>query len=747
MINEKLTICFLGNASASHTIKWARYFSEKGHNVHLLSFDLPETDDLRGIKMHILKRKIPTITNSYNTFINLLFSLNKTRKIIKEINPDIVNAHYISSYGTLAFLAGFRPLVFTAWGSDILVNPKRNLAIKIFTQYILKKADLITCDAEHMVKAMVNLGASESKIKIINFGIDTKKFSPGAPNEKIRKELDLYNKKIVISLKWSDPLSDIETLIKAAYIVIGREPEARFLIIGPSSFPEHFEKLKNMVKDLKITKEVKFLGLIPYEKIPEYLNLSDVYVCTSLSDAGLASSTAEAMACELPVIITDFGDNGKWVENEKNGFLIPLKDYNMLAEKIIYLFDNHDIGKKFGELSRKIIGEKNDYYREMEKMENIYKGLIQKRKYQICTKCIMDTSDPEITFDKNGVCNHCKRFAGQSQYLYTEEDLKKVVEKIKRDGKGKKYDCVMGLSGGVDSCMTAYLAKKYGLRPLAIHVDNGWNAEISQSNLERMLRQLDIDLYTHVIDWEEFKDLQISFLKASVPSPDSPYDHAILGLFFKMARKLGVKYIVHGGNDRTEFIMPKEWGYNSWDYRHLRAIHKKFGKIKRLKTYPSVSIWKLFYYLSVKKIRNFRILDYINYNKNESKEFLKKNFGWQDYGEKHCESIYTRFISGYILPKKFGFNRNRAWLSCLVLSGQMTREEALKEVERSFYSSEEEMERDKNYIIKKLGLKDEEFEKIMALPVKSYRDYPNNSFFLNRNGLFIKLARKILRKV
>lgn len=744
MENQKLTICFLGNASSIHTIKWARYFFKRKHKVHIISFDSPEEDDLEGINIHIIKKAIP-IANPFFTLINLVFSVKKTKKIIKNINPDVLNAHYITSYGFLAALAGFRPFIATAWGTDILINPRKNIITKWITRYVVKKTDLFTCDAVHMKKEMVNLGISENKIKIINFGIDTEKFSPGPKDEKLEKELDL-NAKTVISLKWLDPLSDIETLIQAANIVVKKYPQSRFLLIGPSAFKDHLEKLKKMSEDFGISRQVKFLGPVFYKNIPSYLRVSDVYVCTSLSDAGLASSTAEAMACELPVIITDFGNNSDWVENNKNGFLIPLKDYKALAEKIIYLFENKDIGKEFGRINRKIIEERNSYRKEMEKMENIYKE-ITVGKYQICKRCIMDTSDPGISFDKNGVCNHCKDYDSQNQYLYSEKELKKIIEKIKKDGQGKKYDCVMGVSGGVDSCMSAYLAKKYGLNPLAVHVDNGWNSEVSQNNIERTLKKLGIDLYTHVIDWEEFKDIQIAFLKASVANIDYPYDHAITALLYNKAEEMGLKYIIYGTNIKTEFIMPREWGYNSWDLKHLKAIYGKFGKIKTIKTLPTISLWKLFYYSFFKGIRIFRILDYIDYNKKESKEFLKHEFEWKDYGGKHCESIYTRFFVGYVLPQKFGFDRNRAWLSTLVLSGQITREEALEELRRGFYETEKEMNDDKEYVIKKLGLTDDEFNQIMNLPVKSYRDYPNNSIFLNRAGISIKLVRKILRRI
>ncbi len=365
-------------------------------------------------------------------------------------------------------------------------------------------------------------------------------------------------------------------------------------------------------------------------------------------------------------------------------------------------------------------------------------------KYQICTRCIMDTSDPEIVFDENGVCNHCKLYDMQAQYVFNEDKLNEVAGKIKIRSSGQKYDCLIGMSGGVDSCMSAYLAKKAGLNPLAIHVDNGWNTEISQSNIERTLKKLKIDLFTHVIDWEEFKDLQKSFLYASVPNIDYPYDHAILAALFNKAAEMNLKYIIYGTNISTEFIMPKAWGYNSWDLRHFKAIHGIFGKVP-IATSPTISLWQIAYYSFVKKIRVFRILDYVNYDKQEAKDFLKKEFGWKDYGAKHCESIYTRFFIGYFLPRKFNIDRNRAWMSTLILSGQISREDALIELSKGFYSSDREIKEERDYVIKKLGLSEDEFEGIMSMPVKKHTDYPNNSLFLDRSGTLVRLARKITR--
>jgi len=358
----------------------------------------------------------------------------------------------------------------------------------------------------------------------------------------------------------------------------------------------------------------------------------------------------------------------------------------------------------------------------------------------------MDTSDLEITFDSNGVCSHCDGYHRQARYLFSDAKLKEVSAKVKQAGRGKTYDCVLGVSGGVDSCMTAYLVKQAGLNPLAVHVDNGWNSELSQSNIERTLKKLDIDLFTHVIDWEEFKDIQKSFLKASVPNIDYPYDHAILALIFRKAAELDLRYVVFGTNIRTEFIMPRLWGYNSWDAKHLRAIHRRFGRVP-IETSPTISLSQIAYFTAVKRIRIFRILDYVEYDKQQAKEFLKAEFGWKDYGAKHCESIYTRFFIGNVLPRKFGIDRNRAWMSVLVLSGQMTREAAEAELAKGFYASERERQEEEEYVIKKLGMTAEEFAAVMATPPKRHTDYPNHRFFLDRSGMFVRLARRALRSL
>lgn len=370
------------------------------------------------------------------------------------------------------------------------------------------------------------------------------------------------------------------------------------------------------------------------------------------------------------------------------------------------------------------------------------------KKYQICQRCIMDTSASEITLDEKGICNFCHYYderAGKDMH-YDEAGKKKlssIAEKIKEEGKAKKYDCLIGVSGGVDSTTVAYWTKKLGLKPLAVHFDNGWNSELSVSNIENTLKVLGIDLETYVVDWEEFRELQLSFLRASVANCEIPTDHAILTVLYRTAAKYGIKYIITGSNITTEAIMPESWGYDPKDLKHIKAIHREFGKIP-LNSYPQLGLIGWLYYTFIKRIKYFAILNYIPYRKKDAKELLRKELGWRDYGGKHYESIYTRFFQGYILPKKFGIDKRRAHLSTLVCSGQITRNEALREMEDSPYLDEKMVDDDKEYVIKKLGLTHEEFNRIMTSPVKSYRDYPNSYFLSKKLDFLVRLVKKII---
>lgn len=352
-----------------------------------------------------------------------------------------------------------------------------------------------------------------------------------------------------------------------------------------------------------------------------------------------------------------------------------------------------------------------------------------KKVYQICTRCVMDTTDPDIEFDESGICHHCREYDTEAKrHLYTGEDgerrLSKIVERIKEQGRNQQYDCIAGVSGGVDSTYAVYIAKKLGLRPLAVQLDNGYDTELAAGNVERALKKLDINIYRHVIDWNEFRDLQISYLKASVTDIEALTDHAIMAILFRTASERGIKYIITGMNITTESIRVPGWGHSKNDLTNLKAIHKQFGTVK-LKTFPTMSLYREAYYRYIKGIKLISVLDYVPYIREEAKNVIARELGWEDYGGKHRESIFTRFYQGYILPRKFNIDKRIAHLSNLIHSGQITREDALREMQESPYT-EEDLRKDKEYCLKKLMLTEDEFEKMMNLPVKSHFDYSSD---------------------
>jgi N-acetyl sugar amidotransferase len=348
----------------------------------------------------------------------------------------------------------------------------------------------------------------------------------------------------------------------------------------------------------------------------------------------------------------------------------------------------------------------------------------------------MDTTVMRITFDPNGVCNFCRAAETRlSQELYVGDEhaarLQKLLAKIKSEGRNKPYDCIIGVSGGVDSSYTAYLVKRvYGLRPLAVHFDNGWNSELAVHNVENLLKKLDIDLFTHVVDWEEFKDIQIAFLKASVANCEIPTDHAILALLYMMAVKYRVRFIIHGGNLATESIMPAEWMHDAKDLLFLTSIHRRFGS-RDLRTMPTMSYMNLAWNILIRRIRYVSFLNYIDYNRRKAIRVLEDELGWRNYTGKHFESTYTRFFQGYFLPEKFHMDKRRPHFSSLIISGQMTREEALEAMELPPYDPVTVRE-DVKYVCQKFQLSDAEFTQIMNLPVKDSSEYPNSAILLRR---------------
>jgi len=358
----------------------------------------------------------------------------------------------------------------------------------------------------------------------------------------------------------------------------------------------------------------------------------------------------------------------------------------------------------------------------------------RKRPYQVCVRCIMDTSDPEIEFDAAGVCNHCKTYFQRMETEVrrgpeAETALADLAERIRREGRNKRYDCIIGVSGGVDSTYVAYLVKQQlGLRPLAVHLDNGWNSELAVDNIKRALDVLEIDLKTQVLNWEMFRDLQLSFLKSSVSNLEIPTDHAITALLFDEALRQGVRYIVAGSNVATEAIYPASWEYPHYDYKFIRSVHQRFGS-QSLATYPRLSLPKLAYCVFVRRIRYVPLLNYVNYSRQQAMQLLTEHLGWRPYGDKHYESIYTRWYQGYYLPTKFGIDKRRAYLSCHVLAGDMTRQEALNQIQNPPYAGWN-VEQDTQFVMKKLGLSEAAMRQILEAPPKTHADYRSNAWLL-----------------
>jgi len=359
----------------------------------------------------------------------------------------------------------------------------------------------------------------------------------------------------------------------------------------------------------------------------------------------------------------------------------------------------------------------------------------------------MDTSAPKITFDSDGICEYCNNYKKNILNYWAPEGLgydkfEQILTKIKKEGKNNDHDCLIGVSGGADSSYLVHLAKKkLGLNPLVFHVDAGWNSKISVNNIEKLIDGLGLDLFTEVIDWNEMKDLQLSFFKAQVPHLDAPQDHVFFASLYNFAIKNKIKYILTGGNYSTECIRePLDWIYHASDLRQLKDIHRRFGSVP-LKTYPTSDIFKhKLYYKYYKGMKIIRPLDYFPYNVSEAMIKLNELYGWESYPHKHYESRFTRFFEGFWLPNKFGFDKRKTHFSSLILTGQMKRETALNELLKPAYDSDE-MEKDFEFVAKKLGLTIIELRALMDGDNKSYRQYKNNMFLINIGTKIFTLFR------
>jgi N-acetyl sugar amidotransferase len=378
----------------------------------------------------------------------------------------------------------------------------------------------------------------------------------------------------------------------------------------------------------------------------------------------------------------------------------------------------------------------------------------QSLNYKICSNCVMDTSDSRITFDGNGICDHCNDFYSNVKPNWHPNEIgksqiSKIVEVIRKEGKDKEFDCILGMSGGVDSSYLLHMAvSELRLRPLVFHVDGGWNSELAVHNIQVMVEKLGLDLYTEVINWEEMKDFQLAFFKSGVPHLDIPQDHAFVATLYNFANKYNIKYILNGGNISTECVRnPMEFLYYGTDMAQIKDIRRQFSTNK-METYPFSPVLKHKFYLRyIKGVQVVKPLDYIPYIKEDALKLLEIEYGWTPYPQKHFESRFTKFYEGYWLPERFGFDTRRVQYSSLILTGQLTRDEALQKLQKPAYNPET-IDEEFKYIATKLGISVSELHGYFNLPKKFYWDYKNQLAMFKTGARilkFIGIERSIKR--
>ncbi len=688
---------------------------------------------------------------------------------LRKANPDVIVVHFIQHVHTrllaqmnkalLIFIHGYEALSwkrrlmnYTTLGDFryllpyVIANRKQLRILRNFAANANRSSTthfvFVSRWLKNAVESDWNLLLRNSHI--IPNGIDTVRFShkPKAP-EKRKKIL------VIRSFQSRNYANDLS--IEAILLLSKKDffQELEFSVYGEGFL---FKKLTSKVEHLPNVR--LFNSFIQNEKIPAIHANHGIFLCPSRLDSQ-GVSMCEAMSSGLVPIASPIGGIPEYSENNVSAFHVSTPAE--IAETIERLYRDPELFLKMSEEARKAIEQKcaikETIPAEIDLIRSVGKtGSEQVGPYLQCRRCVLDTNDdPQLTVDTKGVCSYCQTYdENESQYVKAGEqgtrELLVIVNKIKETGKGKPYDCVIGLSGGVDSTYLALKAHELGLRPLAVHFDNGWNSELAVSNIENIVNRLGFDLHTVVIDWEEFRDLQLAFLKASVVDIEVVTDHAIFASLYKIALERKIKYILSGVNFVTESILPEAWIHDKRDHIHIRAISRQFGKIP-LRKYPL--------FTTELKIRSawhgttsVSMLNYLPYVKSETKKIITEKLGWRDYGGKHYESIFTRFYQGYILPTKFGIDKRKAHLSNLINSKQITREEALQELRTPTYP-DELRKSDYQFVLKKLGLSDEEFQEIMHLPMKQHSDYPVDEDIYTRFPLLSLLAPvwKLLKRI
>jgi N-acetyl sugar amidotransferase len=507
------------------------------------------------------------------------------------------------------------------------------------------------------------------------------------------------------------------------------------------SFLSKIQDIKNQNKLV----EIKIIGELTNEQVFNFYTKTPLSALISVSESeGLPVSMMEALSFGVPIIATAVGGCPEIV-NSKTGMLIP-KNFN--AKNVATEIVEFILSKKNIIEYRQGVFEfwKQNFSQDRTKFLskfNLPESSLKPR--QICCNCIMDNeNDNSITFNEQGICNYCESYNHKINDLGTDEQknnfiTKKLIE-IKSKRKNNAYDCILGVSGGVDSTYLAFWCKQNSLNPLVVHFDNGYNSELASKNIENICTILGFELNTFVINWNEFKELQLAYLKAGVIDIEVLTDHAIYATLVTCAKKYKIKYILSGFNLVTEGIMPKEWVYDKLDWKNIKDIYKNFGKNYKIKTFPHLTFLQKLYNHWFLKFESIQVLNYINYNKKEAKSLITEELNWLDYGGKHYESVFTKFYQSYILPVKFKVDKRKAHLSTLICSGQITKDEAIEEMNKPPFDSNS-INNEKEYIVKKLGLTLAEFDEIIFREPKQHTDFKNETKLWERYFKIIKFIK------
>ena len=736
-----MKIAYFTDISSIHSYKWINYFAQTNYVIIICEKNNEGFDFFKNNSNVKIYPVLPKIYPLKKFWIKLQ-TIKKLKQIISENNIDIIHSMYVVPYSFWPYHLKFDNHIVTTFGSDMLIdynyrykNPNNlnerinNFFLKRIVVTALNKAKHVTSTSisqQRVVKTFIN---DTGKLHLIRTGVDVDGFI-SKYNQLSRQE----NGIVILSNRAMAPLYNIDIIVDAFNLVKQKltDKNIKLVLLNHHTNKGYYDYIVSKITSLKLTGQVQLFNHEEMQ-IQMYKNCSLVVMIPG-SD-GTPVSASEAMLAKKPLIIGNL-EYDPDLFNEETIWKINSISASSLADKIIEVLhlSEESVSKKTNAAYKTTI-EATDLKREVKKIEHLYETVIEKKtitnqEKRACKKCILDTNDdPDIYFDKEGICNHCREYDTliDEYHINNEKEQEKVfyqiIDIIKKSGKDKKYDCILGVSGGVDSIYLVYIAAKAGLRPLLVHYDNGWNSEIATKNIEKAARKYGFDLFTYVNDWEEFKDMQIAFLKASVLDIELITDQAYLATLYQQARKHRIKYIITGNNIITEGILPQNWYHWKLDVLNIRAIHKEFGKIP-MKTYPQIGFWEMWYCDKILKIKNISLLNYVPYNIRKAKKIIARDLEWTDYGYKHHESTFTRFYQAYYLPVKFRIDKRKAHLSSLICSGQMTRDEALTEMDKYPYDTKL-LQEDKDYVVKKLGFSDSEFEQIMKTTPRKHEAFPS----------------------